>query len=125
MTTDGRPVATLHDYLRVLRRRKWIVIIPVLIAPLVAVLFSMDTPVKYEASAQVLVNRQNLSANLTGVNDPTQLDSTRLLTTQSEFARLPEIARRALHAARCGSFAASTAAWRASSRLLYPTSSWK
>jgi succinoglycan biosynthesis transport protein ExoP len=96
---DGRPVSTLHDYLRILRRRKWIVIPAVVLAPLVAVLLSGRDVRLYEASAQVLVNRQNLPANLTGVNDPTQLDSNRLLTTETQFARLPAIARRTLVAA--------------------------
>jgi polysaccharide biosynthesis transport protein len=99
LESDGRPVSTLHDYLLVLRRRKWIVIAAVVVAPLVAILLSLREPVTYEASAQVLVNRQNLAANLAGVNDPTQLDSTRLLATQTQFARLPVIAERALAAA--------------------------
>jgi Mrp family chromosome partitioning ATPase len=55
--------------------------------------------VHYQAAAQVFVNRQNLAASVTGVNDPTQLDSTRLLATQAQIARLPIIARRALAAA--------------------------
>lgn len=99
MQSDGRPVSTLHDYLRVLRRRKWIILPAVVVAPIVAALISLRTPVRYEASAQVLVNRQNLAANLTGVSDPTQQDSPRFLTTQSQFARLPIIARRTLAAA--------------------------
>jgi tyrosine-protein kinase len=98
LPSDGRPVLTLHDYLRVVRRRKWIIIIAAIVAPLVAVLLTLREKVTYEASAQVLVNRQNLAANLSGVNDPTQLDSNRLLTTQTEFARLPVIAQRALAA---------------------------
>jgi succinoglycan biosynthesis transport protein ExoP len=98
MTGEVHPAVTLHDYLRILRRRKWIVIIPILVAPAVAVLLSLHKPAVYRASAQVLVNRQNLAANITGVNDPTQLDSTRLLTTQAQFARLPVIARRTMAA---------------------------
>jgi Mrp family chromosome partitioning ATPase/capsular polysaccharide biosynthesis protein len=90
---------TLHDYLRIVRRRKWIIIMATLLAPLVAVLLTRSEPITYEASAQVLVSRQNLAANLAGVNDPTQLDSTRTLTTQAQFARLPVIAQRTLAAA--------------------------
>jgi len=99
LASDGRPVLTLHDYLRVVRRRKWIIIIAAVVAPLVAVLLTLREKATYEASAQVLVNRQNLAANLSGLNDPSQLDSNRLLTTQAEFARLPVIAKRALAAA--------------------------
>jgi polysaccharide biosynthesis transport protein len=94
LTSESTSLSTLHDYLRVLRRRKWILIPPLVLAPVVAVFSSLGQPVRYVASAQVLVNRQNLPANVAGVNDPTQLDSVRLLTTQAQFARLPAIARR-------------------------------
>jgi polysaccharide biosynthesis transport protein len=99
VAADGGSVLTLHDYLRVVRRRKWIIIMATLLAALVAVLLTRREPVMYEASAQVLVSRQNLAANLAGVDDPTQLDSNRLLTTQAQFARLPVIAERTLAAA--------------------------
>ena len=107
MTSEGTSLSTLHDYLRVLRRRKWILIPPLVIAPVVAVFSSLGQPVRYVASAQVLVNRQNLPANIAGVNDPTQLDSVRLLTTQAQFARLPAIARRTVRAARLPNWSAS------------------
>jgi succinoglycan biosynthesis transport protein ExoP len=94
---DGT-ATTLNDYLRVLRARKWIVLIVIVVAPVVAGLLSHRGATRYEASAQVLVNRQNLPANLAGVNDPTQLDSARLLATQAQFARLPAVARRTVRA---------------------------
>jgi uncharacterized protein involved in exopolysaccharide biosynthesis len=56
MTADERSLSTLHDYLRVLRRRKWILIPPLVLAPVVEVVSSLGRPVRYEASAQVLVN---------------------------------------------------------------------
>ena len=99
MGSEGGPVATLQDYLRVLRRRKWIIIVAVVLAPLVAVLLAQAQRTLYTASARVLVSRQDLSANLLGISDPTQLDSPRLLTTQAQFARLPVIALAALQAA--------------------------
>jgi polysaccharide biosynthesis transport protein len=107
MTADGQPLSTLHDYLRVLKRHKWILLPPLVLAPAAAVLVSMGKPVRYDASAQVLVNRQNLPANIVGVQDPTQLDSVRLLTTQAQFARLPAVARRAVAAAGLTNWSAS------------------
>ena len=95
LTSELRPVSTLHDYLGVLRRRKWIIIPAVLIAPLAAGLVSSLQPVRYEASAHVLVRPQSLSQSLTGVNNQSQPDAARLLSTQVQFARLPTIARRA------------------------------
>jgi polysaccharide biosynthesis transport protein len=96
VAADGRAVSTLHDYLRVLRRRKWIIIPAIVLAPVAAMLLSSRGPTRYQASAQVLVNRQNLPGELSGVSDPTQFDSTRYLTTQAQVARLPEIALAAL-----------------------------
>jgi polysaccharide biosynthesis transport protein len=107
LTSESTSLSTLHDYLRVLRRRKWILIPPLVLAPVVAVVSSLGQPVRYEASAQVLVNRQNLPANLSGVNDPTQLDSVRLLTTQAQFARLPAIARRTVRSVGLTNWSAS------------------
>ena len=107
MTSESTSLSTLHDYLRVLRRRKWILVPPLVLAPAVAVVSSIGKPVRYEASAQVLVNRQNLPANIANVNDPTQLDSVRLLTTQAQFARLPAIARRTVKAAGLTNWSAS------------------
>jgi polysaccharide biosynthesis transport protein len=105
MTETDKSFSTLHDYLGVLRRRKLILIPPVLLAPAVAVLLSMGKPVRYEASAQVLINRQNLANP--GVTDPTQLDSGRLLTTQAQFARLPDIANQALATVGLSNWSAS------------------
>jgi polysaccharide biosynthesis transport protein len=107
LTSEGTSLSTLHDYLRVLRRRKWILIPPLVLAPVAAVLSSLGQPVRYEASAQVLVNRQNLPANLLDINDPTQNDSVRLLTTQAQFARLPAIARRTVNAVGLTNWSAS------------------
>jgi polysaccharide biosynthesis transport protein len=107
LTSESTSLSTLNDYLRVLRRRKWILIPPLVIAPVVAVVSSLGQPLRYVASAQVLVNRQNLPANIAGVNDPTQLDSVRLLTTQAQFARLPVIARRTVRAVGLTNWSAS------------------
>jgi polysaccharide biosynthesis transport protein len=96
---DGRPVSTLRDYLRILKRRKWILLPAAIVAPVVAVVLSSREPILYEASAQVLIDRQDLPASLTNVSDPSQIDPTRLLTTQAELARVPVIAQRAVHAA--------------------------
>ena len=57
----GDDARTLTDYLRVLRRRKWIVVVAVVLAPLAAVLVSVRQQHVYQASAEVLLNRQNLS----------------------------------------------------------------
>jgi polysaccharide biosynthesis transport protein len=107
MTVGDNSLSTLHDYLGVLRRRKWILIPPLVLAPAAAVLLATGKPVTYEASAQALVNRQSVAAIVSGVNDPTQYDSTRLLTTQAQFARLPAIAQRTVAAVGLKNWSAS------------------
>lgn len=107
MTVGDNSLSTLHDYLGVLRRRKWILIPPLVLAPAAAVLLATGKPVRYQASAQALVNRQGLAAIVSGVNDPAQADSTRLLTTQAQFARLPAIAQRTVAAVGLKNWSAS------------------
>lgn len=99
MAFDDSPPTTLRDYLDILWRRKWIILQALIIVPAVAVLWSSQQPAVYQASASVLVNTQNVAANLSGINDPTQLDAQRVLQTQVELARVPEVARRAVKSA--------------------------
>lgn len=95
---EERP-PTLRHYLEILWRRKWILVQPIVVVPLLAVLVSVREPALYQASAQVLLRQENLAANLSGVDDPTQFSASRIVVTQTELARVPEVARRALQAA--------------------------
>jgi Mrp family chromosome partitioning ATPase len=96
---DGQGVPTLREYLHVLRRRKWLVLQAIVIVPATAVALSLRQPAVYEASAEVLVNRQNLAAGLAGVDDPTTaFDPNRVMQTQAKLARVPDVARRVLRA---------------------------
>jgi polysaccharide biosynthesis transport protein len=88
-------VSALSDYLRVLRRRKWIVLLVSLLVPLVAVSLSMRQKPIYQASAEVLLNQQNLAATLAGVNDPNVYqDPARFAETQVALARVPRVVQR-------------------------------
>lgn len=95
---EERGTPTLLDYLRVLRRWKWSFLLPVVLVPAIAVVLSRDEPT-YEASAKVLLNRQNVAQSLTGVS-PGNVDPARVGQTEAELARVPEVARRALATAR-------------------------
>jgi capsular exopolysaccharide synthesis family protein len=92
---DERP-STLRDYLQILWRRKWVVLQALVLVPLVAFVWSLREPPLYQASSAVLVNSQNLAANLAEISDPTQLDTTRAIRTQTELARVPEVAQQTL-----------------------------
>jgi polysaccharide biosynthesis transport protein len=99
MPEDEREAPGLVDYLNVLRRRKWIFLLAVVLVPAVAVGLSLRGSTTYDASARVLLNQQNPVESLTGVQ-ATSVDPARAAQTQAELARVPEVARRALDAAR-------------------------
>jgi polysaccharide biosynthesis transport protein len=83
---------TLHDYLRVVRRRKWMVVQAALLLTLAAVAYSLHQQKRYEASADVLLSAENLSATVPGtsVNGLSQ-DPERTTQTQAQVARVPEV----------------------------------
>lgn len=93
----GDPSSGLHQYLRVLARRKLLVLLVLLIVPTVAVASAVRQQPMYQGSAEVLLGQLNLAAGLTGIPDSTQPD--RVAETQANLARVPEVANRTLRAA--------------------------
>lgn len=90
----NRPT-TLADYLAILRRRIWVIVLPLVLAPVAAVVFTSRQEPVYQGHAVIFLKRANIGAALTGVTDPTlQVDPKRLLGTQAVVARDPELARR-------------------------------
>ena len=97
MNSSPSQGTTLRDYLSVVRRRRWVILLAVLLVPAAAVFFSMQQKEMYEAQAEVLISRQNLAATLTGTVDPTVYQAAdRIIQTQANLARVPELARRVL-----------------------------
>jgi Mrp family chromosome partitioning ATPase/capsular polysaccharide biosynthesis protein len=98
---ETSPSATFVHYLHVLRRRVWIFLVPVVLAPVVAFVVSVGQPSKYEATTGVLLNNLNLAQSLNGL--PTDQSFTsqpdRAVATQATVARSPDVARRAIRAA--------------------------
>jgi len=85
----------LTDYWAIVRRRAWTVVLPIVLAPATAVLFSsMQTPL-YSASASVLINRENIVNLVTGTT-PGFDDPERIMQTQANLARSPELIERVL-----------------------------
>lgn len=97
LTHEG---ASLHDYLHVLRRRKWILILSVVVLPLAALVFSLSREPLYKAGSTVLITNQDLSSAVLGldpfVNRPS---SERSAQTQADLARTEEVAARTVEAA--------------------------
>ena len=85
--------------LAILRRRKWIVLVPPVAAAIAAYLLSMGQSPMYRASADVLINRASVVTAITGV-DPSGGDPVRYLATQATIARDPVLAKRVSDASR-------------------------
>jgi non-specific protein-tyrosine kinase len=90
---------TLADYLGILRRRKWIVIVLPIVAAISAYAVSQAQTPLYRASAEILVNRSSVVSAITNVSDPAIGDPTRFLATEASIARSPELAARVASAA--------------------------
>ena len=89
---SNRPT-TVADYLAILRRRKWIVLVPPIVAASAAFALSTAQSPLYRATAQVLVNPPSVVSAITQV-DPSGNDPVRFLQTQASIARAPELAAR-------------------------------
>jgi capsular exopolysaccharide synthesis family protein len=83
----------LSEYVEVLRRRKWIVLLAIVLVPAIAIAVALAQASEYRASADVLLKRSNIGATLLGVPDPsTYQDPVRFSETQAALARVPEVA---------------------------------
>jgi succinoglycan biosynthesis transport protein ExoP len=91
--------ASLRNYLRIVRRRKWIILQAVILVPVAAYLVSAHRQPLYRASAEVLLANQNLASSLSGLPDASASQPDRNAETQAGLARVPEIARRVVAAA--------------------------
>jgi non-specific protein-tyrosine kinase len=88
---------TLADYVAIIRRRKWIVVVPLLIVPAFAFLYSAQQEARYEAKSEVWISRSQAATALTGISNPdTYVDASRFAETQADLARVPEVLRRAV-----------------------------
>jgi succinoglycan biosynthesis transport protein ExoP len=90
---SDRP-ATLSDYLHVLRRRKWIVVMLPLTAAVAAYVASATRAPVYRATAEVLVLPTNIPAQLANLAPNLLLGDPNYLTTQANIAGSPELAQR-------------------------------
>jgi len=96
---EGHGARTLRDYLRVLRRRKWIVLLVLIVVPLAFILVSLRQQPLYEGTAKVLLSRESLVSSLTGAADRNAgQPPERVAQTQAELARHPTVAQRVLEA---------------------------
>ena len=94
---QGAREQTIADYLGVVRRYKWVIIVAALVVPTVAYVMSARSPKVFQASSDVLLNRQDLGATITGL--PTQstvTDPFRYALTQERLAEADAVRDRAV-----------------------------
>ena len=83
---------TIADYLSVIRRYKWVIIVAALVVPTVAYVLSAREAKVFRATADVLLTRQDLGSTITGL--PTQstvTDPFRYSLTQAKLAEAPAV----------------------------------
>jgi capsular exopolysaccharide synthesis family protein len=88
----GAREQTIADYLAVVRRYKWVILVAVLVVPTVAYVMSAREPKVFRATADVLLNRQDIGTTITGI--PTQstvTDPYRYARTQARLAGSPAV----------------------------------
>ena len=93
--TDGHGSPSLGSYLRVLRRRKWIILACTLVVPAAAYFYSARQPAQYQASAQVYLSSQDLAGALTGISTG-YVDQARLADTAASLAHVRAVAEDAI-----------------------------
>ncbi len=94
---------TLLAYLGVIKRWKWVVLVAFLAVPGMAFALSSSKQKLYAASAEVLLNRQDLGAALTGIPSAgVGQDPARDSQTQADLAQVPEVARRVVNSVTGG-----------------------
>ena len=98
---EDRPngVSTLRHYLHALWRRKWLVLAPLVLIPLVALIATLRQEALYEASADVFVNRQEVATTSLIGETPALDNADRTMETQARLARVPAVVDRTLAAA--------------------------
>ncbi len=99
LPASDRDVSPMGSLIAVLRVRLWIVVATVALVVATATTLAAQQPERYEAKSQVLVNRSNLANVLTGIADPTEFDSNRVIQTQANLARAHRVAELVVQAA--------------------------
>jgi len=93
----GADAPTFGDYMRVLRRRGWVVVATVVAVVALSMFVVASTTPRYESAAQVLLSRDSAAAVLTGTTGQNDRgDPERFIQTQLQIAKTPTLAQRVL-----------------------------
>lgn len=91
---------SIADYIAIARRYKWLIVLVTLVVPVAAYVMSAQQPKVYRATADVLVNRQDLGTTVTGLSTETSYtDPERYMRNQAALARVRAVADGAIEKA--------------------------
>ena len=97
MPSEKTKHGALGEVLTVAGRYKLVIILAAIVVPIVALVGSTRQQKIYQATAEVLLDRQDLGAALTGIqNTATDSDPERYARTQASIASVPDVAARAI-----------------------------
>jgi capsular exopolysaccharide synthesis family protein len=97
MPTDKNAHGALADVLSIAARYKAVIILTTIVVPIVALVVSTQQQRVYRATSEVLLDRQDLGAALTGIpNNSSDSDPERYSRTQAAIASVPAVAQRAV-----------------------------
>jgi succinoglycan biosynthesis transport protein ExoP len=101
LSEAARPELSIRDYLALLRRRKWIIIIAIVVGVGAAYGFAARQPAVYQATATVATKEGNVAATVSGIQDNSfYADPNRLAATQITLAQTPAVAKAVLKRAK-------------------------
>jgi succinoglycan biosynthesis transport protein ExoP len=98
MVAEPPPAGSmLATYLRILRRRGWVLALCLILIPAAALFISERGTKLYQASSEIYVNRDNLASAVTGIQDAAAyIDPQRAAETLANLAQTPRVADRTL-----------------------------
>ena len=97
MEQNGHREQTLADYVDVVRRYGLMIVVMTIVVPVAAYLHNAQDPKVFEASSEVLLDREDLGSVLTGLPTAnTVTDPERYARTQAALARVQAVAERAV-----------------------------
>jgi non-specific protein-tyrosine kinase len=95
--------SSLRGFLGLVRRRKWVILLPTVLVPTLVLLLSLAQTPKYEAKSQVYIHPTDVAVILGKAPDPSQYEPPdRRAQTNALLARVPAVARDALYRANVG-----------------------
>ena len=99
MEAEATPAGqTLASYLRILRRRAWILVLCLVLIPVAAVFFAQRGTKLYTSSAEIYANEESFAPALTGIQATSGSQSENGAENMVYLALTPRVARRTLQA---------------------------